>query len=78
MKVLNDTLHNLLNNKQKLEKLVAEVREMFKSSSSEIIISEHSVQEHDLKHNETVIAEETEPKHSEESEQQASQTETEQ
>lgn len=77
MKILNDTLNNLLYNKQKLAKLVMEVREEPNSVSIESSSSEHSVQEHDLKNNETVIAEETEPKHSKESEQQASQTETE-
>ena len=77
MKILNDTLNNLLYNKQKLAKLVMEVREEPNSVSIESSSSEHSVQEHDLKNNETVIAEETELKHSKESEPQASQTETE-
>ena len=64
MKNLNDTLNNLLINKQKLAKLVMQFREEPGFDSSESSSSEHSVHEADLKNNETVIAEESEPKQS--------------
>ena len=64
MKVLNDTLNNLLNNKKKLMELCLLIRGEIRADSVESSSSEHSVHAADLKNNETVIEEESEPKQS--------------